>query len=276
MIDIQTFYNEHPINEFEILSKVEARGKSLDALSPSDLYPYDQDHYGGLAANDALATALSISSHSHVLDLCSGMGGPARYLAAKYGCRVHGVELNSSRIVGARKLTELVGLATQVTFSQGNASDLALDLEGFDVAISQEAFLHIPQKEALLAGIFRVLAPSGRLGFTDWTASPTLTATHRTRFVETFAAQRILGQKEYCDILDAAGFKEIEVIDLSANWRVLLHERLEMFRSLEAETVARFGQERHNTYIRNYEFFVACIDGGDLGGSRFVAHINSS
>ena len=55
------------------------------------------------------------------------------------------------------------------------------------------------------------------------------------------------------------------------DWGTILVERLEMFRSLEKETVERFGQERFDTYIRNYEFFVEQITAGALGGGRFVA-----
>ncbi|MEM7532332.1 MAG: methyltransferase domain-containing protein [Chloroflexota bacterium] len=269
MIDIQTFYDEHPINEAEILSKLQEAGKSLDTLTPADLYPYDQDHYGGLAANDALATALQLSDKDHVIDLCSGMGGPARYLAAHYGCRVHGVDLNQSRVNGATRLTGRVGLAEQVTFSQGDVTKLEMPGR-FDAVISQEAFLHIPNKEKLLAVCFAMLRHGGRLGFTDWTAASTLTTMHRQRFATTFAAERILSIDEYHALLADTGFVDIQTDDLSAQWREILHGRLEMFRSLESETVRRFGQVRHDTYITNYEFFVERIDAGDLGGVRVI------
>ena len=89
-MDIAMFYNEHPINEAEVLSKLAAAGRDLDALRVEHLFDYDQDHYGGLEANDALVAALQVISRSRVLDVCSGMGGPARYLAWKTGCTVLG------------------------------------------------------------------------------------------------------------------------------------------------------------------------------------------
>ncbi|MEM7136574.1 MAG: hypothetical protein AAF500_08345 [Myxococcota bacterium] len=82
MTTVETFYNEHPINETEILEKVEAAGKSLEELRAEDLYPFDQDHYGALEATDVLVDALGIGAGSRVLDLCCGLGGTSRYLGA--------------------------------------------------------------------------------------------------------------------------------------------------------------------------------------------------
>ena len=76
MIDVKTFYDEHPINEADILAKLADEGKSAVNITAADLWPYDQDHYGGLEANDALAAAIKIEAGNCVLDLCSGMGGP--------------------------------------------------------------------------------------------------------------------------------------------------------------------------------------------------------
>ncbi len=270
-IDIVTFYDEHPINLAEILSRAKADGLNPDHLNARDLWKWDQDHYGGLEAVDALADALSISKESHVIDLCCGMGGPARYLATTRACTIHGVDLNQSRIDGANELTRRVRLGDRVTFSQANICVLPQADASFDCAISQEAFLHIEDRESLLAQCKRVLTPGGRLGFTDWTAGEGLSDEHRQRFARTFAASRIVTPHDYRRLLPQAGFCVDEVIDLSDAWREILQQRLEMFRSLESDTVARFGQQRHDTYIANYEFFVERISAGDLGGARVIA-----
>jgi len=121
---VTSFYDEHPINEEEILSKLQGEGKHLDALSPEDLFAYDQDHYGTLKATDALAALLGLNESSHVLDVCSGMGGTSRYLAWRYGCRVVGAGLIRSRVQGAVRLTARVGLQDRVSFVQADACAL--------------------------------------------------------------------------------------------------------------------------------------------------------
>jgi len=275
-VDVHTLYNEHPINYGEILAKAEAAGANTEQLRAEDLWAFDQDHYGGLEAVDALAQALVLNPKSRLLDLCSGMGGPARYVATKYGCQIQGVDLIQSRVEGATELSRLTGLSDQVTFAQGDCCDLPLADASFDCAISQEAFLHIENREALLSECSRVLVDTGALAFTDWIARDSLSAEHRKKFGDTFAAHRICSVDEYRSLLDGAGFEVEQVSDLSVEWRDILRARLEMFRSLEQETVARFGQQRHDTYIENYVFFVDRIEAGDLGGARIVARTMSS
>ncbi len=270
-IDVVTFYDEHPINLQEILSRAVASGLSVDSLTAADLWTWDQDHYGGLAAVDAMAETLQISEATQVIDLCSGLGGPARYLATTHGCRVHGVDLNQTRVDGATELTRRVNLSDLVTFSQADVCKLPMADNRFDCAISQEAFLHIEDRESLLAQCHRVLSSGGKLGFTDWTAGAGLSDEHRLRFANTFAASRIVSVDEYETLLQEAGFRVDSVTDLSELWQDILKDRLRMFRSLEDETVKRFGQSRHDTYISNYEFFVERIASADLGGARIIA-----
>jgi sarcosine/dimethylglycine N-methyltransferase len=116
------FYKTHPINEQQILHDLARDGVALDGLTEAVLQDYDQDHFGGLAAVDLLAKKTAIGPDSRVLDVCSGMGGPARYLAYHHGCRVTGLDVTASRHEGAIRLTEMVKLDHLVDFRLGNAS----------------------------------------------------------------------------------------------------------------------------------------------------------
>jgi sarcosine/dimethylglycine N-methyltransferase len=139
-------YDTHPINEDEILTKLAARGANLGALTEDDLKDLDQDHYGGVRAVDILCARAGISREHRVLDVCSGMGGPARWIAHRVGCRVTGLDFTLSRVESARRLTARVGLARLVDFVHGDATSMPFSDAVFDVAISQEAWLHIPDK----------------------------------------------------------------------------------------------------------------------------------
>lgn len=270
MVSLKTFYDEHPIHESQILSKLEGEGIARADIKPADLSRYDQDHYGGLAATDVLAKALGIGPDTKVLDLCSGMGGTSRYLAYRYGATVLGVDLNESRIKGARSLTRLVGLQDQITYVLGNAAHLDIDSESVDRIVSQESFLHIQDRKDLFAGCMRVLRPGGGLGFTDWISTDRLDDTARAFLADGLAAPKVLSLADCVSMMQDAGFRDVHAEDLSQQWVAILHDRLDMYRSLETETVAHFGRERFDTYIRNYEFFIEQIDLGALGGGRFV------
>lgn len=269
MDEIERLYNEHPINEQEILSKLEEAGKDLDSLSPEDLSIFDQDHYGGNEATDLLVERLRIGAGSHVLDVCSGLGGTSRYLAYRHGCTVVGVDLHQPRTDSAVALTERVGLSDRVSFVRGDAVNLQFDDGGFDAAISQEAFLHIPDKEALLANCRRVIKPGGRLGFTDWILRGKLSKAVQTNLREVFAAVGLVASDRYLALLESAGFSQVQFEDLSEWWQGILRARLDMFKSLKMETVRRFGVERHNQYISTYTNFVKQIENGKQGGGRF-------
>jgi ubiquinone/menaquinone biosynthesis C-methylase UbiE len=254
-----------------VLAGLEREGKDLAALQPADLYPFDQDHYGHLDAVRTIAARLELAPGHQVLDVCAGLGGPARFLAASFGVKVQGLDLNAGRVAGAEKLTHLVGLDARCRFAEGDATNMPFAGQSFDAALSQEAFLHIADKPALFTELRRVLRPGGRLCFTDWLAGPGLSPADRQRLQSGIMAQAIHEPEEYRDLIAAAGFQAIIHEDLSAWWHDLLIQRLEMFRGMEAGTVASFGQQRHETYITAYEFFVGRITEGRLGGGRFTA-----
>ena len=94
---VNVFYNTHPISESQVLDKLAQTGADPSTLTVELLQHHDQDHFGGLAATDALAHHGKINELTHVLDLCCGLGGPARYFAYHYGCRVTGVDMNTNR-----------------------------------------------------------------------------------------------------------------------------------------------------------------------------------
>ena len=148
----------------------------LEDLRPEDLFPYDQDHYGGLVANDTLAKLARIEPGTRVADFCAGLGGPARYFAHRYGAVVTGIELTPNRVEGAQDLTRRVGLQDKVQLRLGDVTKAPLENASVDVVVSQEALLHVPDKGAALAEAFRVLRRGGRLAFTDWVSHRPLTA----------------------------------------------------------------------------------------------------
>src|SRR5689334_20930142 len=138
------FYERHPISCEIILARLKASRGHLDDLRPEELFPHDQDHYGGLAANDALAERAHIGNGTRVADFCAGLGGPARYLAHRHRADVTGIELTPARVAGAAELTALVGLADRVRVLAGNVMDVPLRDGSVDAVVSQEALLHVP------------------------------------------------------------------------------------------------------------------------------------
>ena len=265
------FYSRHPISEGQIVDALQRQGKDLKRLAPEDLYDLDQDHYGGLEAVEALARRAGIDASSRVLDVCAGLAGPARFLARRWGARVTGIDLNPDRVAGARRLSAAVGLSGLVRMIRGDAQKLPFRARAFTAVVSQEGLLHVPDKAAALAECWRVLLPGGRMAFSDWIATGRLGDGERRRLEEWMAAVTLQTIDGYRSLLARAGFVAIGVEDLSVEWVAVLRRRLEMFKALRGDTVARLGQTRYDEYEQLYAFFVGLVEAGKLGGGRFSA-----
>lgn len=265
------FFDTHPINEDEILARLAARGASLDALTEDDLKDFDQDHYGGTDAVDALASAANVAMDHHVLDACSGMGGPARWLAHRYGCRVTGIDLTNSRVEGASSLARLVRLVGRVQFEQGDATAMPFADATFDAVVSQEAFCHIPDKDSVITECVRVLKPHCNIAFTDIVSLSHMDAAEERRLLSGMYIPKPLFVGEYTRLLGDRGCVVQQCIDLSKAWVDILIARLEMYRSLRDTTIAKFGEARYLEYDRAYSDFVGLFVRGRLGGFRVVA-----
>jgi SAM-dependent methyltransferase len=265
------FYETHPINEEQILHKLAERGVDLDELTEDILQEHDQDHFGGLEAVDELAARAQIDSFCHVLDVCSGVGGPARYLAQRYRCRVTGLDITESRHQAAMRLTRLVGLSHWVDFRLGNALEMPFADASFDVVIGQEAWAHIPSKPRLIAECARVVRPGGRIAFTDIVRGQGLTEAEETRLRSEMTFLEFALADDYVRLLEEAGCSVVECEDLGAPWTEILRRRLEMYRGLEATTVERFGAEHFRRWDETYAFFVGLYGSGRLSGVRLVA-----
>jgi sarcosine/dimethylglycine N-methyltransferase len=267
---VLAFYSRHPISHDQILSSAHARRGQSHALAPEDLFPFDQDHYGGLAMVDVLAQRGNISPGRYVADFCAGLGGPARYLAHQYGALVTCIELNPDRAFGASDLCERVGLARSVRIVRADVARVPLLGESMDAVISQEALLHVPDKKAALAEAYRVLKPGGRLTFTDWATHVSLNDADAQSMWRGIAAQSIQSFVTYPQLLQAVGFRDVQTEDLTSEWARILEERFAMYRQLREETQRIGTPSGDSDFYRSYARLVALVQGGTLGGGRFT------
>jgi len=268
---VVAFYEAHPINEEQILAALRSKGVPLESVTEDVLQEHDQDHFGGIEANDILADKAGIRREHHVLDVCSGMGGPARYLAHRIGCRVTGLDLTRSRYDSAIRLTQLAKLTDLVDFRLGDALNMPFEDDSFDVVIGQEAWCHVPDKARLIAESARVLKPGGAIAFTDILRREPLQAAELQRMQEGMPFPTLETLDGYGRLLTQNGCMVIVRDDLSEHWSQILVQRLAMYRSLEADTVRKFGAEHFRKWDETYAFFVGLFQQGKLGGGRFVA-----
>src|SRR5579859_1736304 len=169
--DVRDHYDAPALTE-RLKTAIMAVAPDERRLTPQQLAPLDQFHTRGLAATAELAKLAGITADMAVLDVGSGVGGPARFLAATYGCRVTGVDLSEPFVDAARYLTERTGQSTQVSFQTGSALQLPFDAGRFNVVLLQHVAMNISDRVRLYREIRRVLKSGGRFATFDVVLTP--------------------------------------------------------------------------------------------------------
>jgi ubiquinone/menaquinone biosynthesis C-methylase UbiE len=147
--------------ETTIVTALRNAGKNIDQLTVDDLAPVDEMHTLGREATANIASLLNLQPNSHVLDVGSGIGGPSRYLASKFGCRVTGLDLVEEYCRVADSLAKRVKLDKLLTYRQGDATQMPFEDGAFDVVWTQHASMNIADKKRLYSEMHRVLKPGG-------------------------------------------------------------------------------------------------------------------
>jgi ubiquinone/menaquinone biosynthesis C-methylase UbiE len=146
---------------------VDPERPSLEALAP-----YDQFHGRGLEATEEVARRMPARKGDHLLDVGSGIGGPARWFARRFDCRVTGIDLTAEFCELARHLTRLLGMEDRVRLEHGDALGMPFADNSFDGAYSMNVSMNIADKAALYREIRRVLKPGGWLVLSEIAKAP--------------------------------------------------------------------------------------------------------
>jgi ubiquinone/menaquinone biosynthesis C-methylase UbiE len=198
-----------------ILTALQNAGRNIDQLTREDLLTFDEFHIGGIAETRNLAKSAGLRAGMHVLDVGSGLGGPARTLAAEFGCSVTGLDLTEEFCRAAAMLTERVGLSDKVTFKVGNALEMPFDDNSFDVVWTQFVGMNIADKETLYSEFRRVLRLGGVLALHEVMAVASRDL-HYPNFWANEPSLSFLSQPdEVRQLLASTGFDGVSWIDLT-------------------------------------------------------------
>jgi cyclopropane fatty-acyl-phospholipid synthase-like methyltransferase len=211
-------YGSAGIAERVLAALREAKGADAP-VTPDNLAPFDHFHGRGVVATREIAEQLALQPGERVLDIGSGIGGPARWFAATYGVHVTGVDLTPEFCAAAEMLNALAGLTDRVRIIQGSALDLPVPDSAFDAAYSQNVIMNIADKQQFYREAFRALRPGGRLALSNLCAGPAGEPYFPAPWATTRETSFLATPDEMRADLIAAGFDIAEFRDITAAMR---------------------------------------------------------
>lgn len=199
-----------------IVAALKDAGIPPEKWTPEILGPADQIHGGGLQQTQVHAALVSITSDMHLLDIGCGIGGPARYFATEFGCRVTGIDLTDEYIDAASLLTKKIGLSDRVAFDCGDATALPYDDASFDMAWALNVTMNIEDRAGFYAGVHRVLKPGGRFCISEIGQGPGGEPYYPLTWAADPAYSFLLPPEDMRTLLESSGFRVVEWIDETA------------------------------------------------------------
>jgi ubiquinone/menaquinone biosynthesis C-methylase UbiE len=224
-----------------IAESLRRAGKDIGELTTADLGTVDEFHIRGRKATLELAQMLGLSAASRVLDIGSGLGGPARTLAETYGCRVTGIDLTQAFCDAAATLSGWVGLSDKVAFRQGDATSLPFADDEFDAAMTIHVAMNIAAKDRLYAEARRVLKPGARFAVYDVLQGEGGEVLYPVPWAREPSISHLATPEAMPALLTGAGFRILDVTDsteASQRWFEAMAARME--RALPAVTFQAF------------------------------------
>lgn len=210
--DISRYYTRG-----DLLERLHAAllGDDIDPDHPTieTLAPFDQFHGRGLEATEEVADVLAVAATDHLLDVGSGIGGPARYIADRFGCRVTGIDLTAEFCDVARHLTQMLGLEDRVAFEQGDALAMPFADASFDGAYSMNVSMNIADKAGFYKEIHRVLRPGAWLVLIEIAQGPNGSLDYPTPWAQTAESSFLVTPSETGEVLEASGFTDLKSRD---------------------------------------------------------------
>lgn len=201
-----------------ILDAMEASGISPENVSVEALAPVDHFHARGFLATKELADSLQIKTGDHLVDVGCGIGGPARYLADRFGCRVDGIDITEPFVVAANHLSELTGMLDRVTVRLGDGESLPYQDLTFDGGISQHVTMNVSNRDQFFAEAFRVLRPGAFFALTEHGLGDGGPVHHPVPWSDDGTHEHLMRPDETVERLRYAGFAEIELTETSEKY----------------------------------------------------------
>jgi ubiquinone/menaquinone biosynthesis C-methylase UbiE len=232
----------------------------------------EQIHVGGENETEILANKAGITKDDVVLDVCSALGGPVRYLAEKYGCTLVGIDATQHMIDEAIKRTKTESYAHLITYKLGNALDMPFKAASFDLVWGQDAWCYVTDKDRLIRESYRVLKPGGIIAFTDWLQTGKMTEEEWTNLNSFMAFPYMETLDGYAALLENNGFDILSKENESTDFAKHCHMYQRKLRdNLKNMVIQNYGTELFEAADNGLNLWVQAADSEKVGRGRIIA-----
>ena len=201
-----------------------------------------------------------------ILDIGSGIGGPALEMARTHDATVVGIDLEAPLVERANKAAEAKGLADKCTFETVEPGPYDFEDESFDIVVSSGALTQAPDKETIFSECFRILKPGGWISLYDWVKSDAPLSDDMYYWFKmeglTFSLETY---EQYKERLEKAGFIDVTVEDATDWYRAEAHREMRLLTGeLYDPMVELIGKKEADHRVENWRAMIVVIDSGEM------------
>ena len=253
------------LNNYNYLKKSLGREPTLEEISD-----IDQLHYNGTEAVNEAISKTKINKNSTVLDIGSGIGGPARYIARKTKANIYAIEIQNELNQIAKKLTSSYKLNNSIKHIRGDVLKYAFKNVKFDNIVSWLALYHIPERTRLLKKLHFLLKDNGLFYAEDFYLKKNLDNSEKESLAKYFHANHLIDFNIYQRELINNNFEILEITDMSSNWTIFTKNRLNTYKNNYYNHLKVNSKITVNNVLGFYDLAYKLLSNKIIGGIRYI------
>ena len=220
---------------------------------------------------DELIYRLGIDEKTYVLDVGSGAGGPAIYIASKSGCKVAGIEINDVGVKVSEKLAEKSGLQENTAFYLGDAMKMPFEENTFDLAVSLNVMNVFEDKAGLFSEVCRVLKRSGKWAFLSGTFDMLDDATRSKMARGYLIPQYYDSLQSYRSKLEKSGFEIEEITEYVSDFKKQVKKWGDAYKMHSEEIAKEQGEKNTQYHIEYFDTYLKLVEDGKASNHLIVS-----